>query len=534
MTENVSSWLTSNEHASFEKDSEGNVVTLCLNWRSERPNRDDPEFPTRIIKSMKHLQTLELKFSPHRTLPGDIFEPNYLTTSLTELDIQYCHKWTELPWEIGRLEKLEKCTLHCCRGLRSLPPEIGRWQSLQDLRLSDLRHVRTLPTEFGASCPNLRTLEIEKSHIFDLPTNLLHLQSLKLSSMWNLRAIPNQICGDLTSLKVVICPSLETIPIASLVNLKTLEVLSSSSLNAFPNDISQLTQLTHLLIEESFDLSVMPTDGEFWRPLQSLEVLKLSDMIRQSKSLPILGEELVNLRELSLMRFSDISSQWRPTNLPKLRHLDLSFCRKAVVRKYFETNHNLSLTMPLLEKLLLIDCKLETEELRVVLPCLAGTNVDYLDLNENELDELDCLLSANLPRGIHFLALSENPIVDSSKSQDQSGLERLLDRYTQLKSVDCTPNDSLMTPYAAYLLCLNKAGRILLRENRDKRLPLSVWACVLDRAQTVAAEGVYNESMIPSVLYGLLQGSGILNTAAQWRHNYTPRKRKADSTLTAD
>jgi hypothetical protein len=144
-------------------------------------------------------------------------------------------------------------------------------------------------------------------------------------------------------------------------------------------------------------------------------------------------------------------------------------------------------------------------------------------------------LDFGLPPGIRRLSLHDNPILKSTQKSDRNYLEQLMNDYPQLgwigwdlhlhnlhpQHAPTGPNDpryKLFTAATTYMLLLNRCGRVLLCQDPNKSIPLSVGPTVLARRvrhelcyRVSRTRDVGDRAMECSVIYSLLQGPAFLS-----------------------
>ncbi|KAI9089039.1 hypothetical protein K1719_029318 [Acacia pycnantha] len=99
--------------------------------------------------------------------------------ALKKLSITNCHKFSELPKEIGNLENLEMLRLSSCSDLEEIPDPIKRLQKLSHLDVSDCISLKELPEDFGY-LGNLEKLYMKGCSRCELPVSVINLQRLTI------------------------------------------------------------------------------------------------------------------------------------------------------------------------------------------------------------------------------------------------------------------------------------------------------------------------------------------------------------------
>ncbi|XP_054822979.1 probable disease resistance protein At5g66900 [Prosopis cineraria] len=98
---------------------------------------------------------------------------------LKKVSITNCHKFSELPEEIGNLENLEVLRLSSCSNLEEMPGSIKRLHKLSHLDISDCISLKQLPEDFGFLC-NLERLYMRGCSRCELPVSAVNLLSLAI------------------------------------------------------------------------------------------------------------------------------------------------------------------------------------------------------------------------------------------------------------------------------------------------------------------------------------------------------------------
>ncbi|XP_056174648.1 disease resistance protein L6-like [Syzygium oleosum] len=129
--------------------------------------REIPEW-----KGMKKLETLSACECPSLKNCRSIGN----LTSLLTLSLEHA-SISQIPQEIGVLQKLEHLSLSKCKLLRGLPDSIGKLESLLTLNLSHT-HIAELPNSVG-NLKNLKVLRMSGSSIRILPGIIVMLEKLE-------------------------------------------------------------------------------------------------------------------------------------------------------------------------------------------------------------------------------------------------------------------------------------------------------------------------------------------------------------------
>jgi Sec-independent protein translocase protein TatA len=157
------------------------------------------------FKAFKKLRVLEIKSS--RLENGHLVDICGLIL-LRSLVLNGCRQITELPREIGRLQKLE--TLHVAgTHISKLPTEIGKLKHLETLDVSRTE-VMELPTCIE-KLQSLKTLNVSGTKVRELPVEIRKLKHLRNLDMrytkvrvlpWDVQNSINVHVGDLDSVKM--------------------------------------------------------------------------------------------------------------------------------------------------------------------------------------------------------------------------------------------------------------------------------------------------------------------------------------------
>ncbi|XP_028779380.1 probable disease resistance protein At5g66900 [Neltuma alba] len=143
---------------------------MCTTWPAFESCSMD------ISEALPNLVELNIDYCKDLVkLPVDICKIN----PLKKLSITNCHKFSELPKEIGSLENLEVLRLSSCSNLEEMPVSIKRLQKLSHLDISDCISLKQLPEEFGC-LGNLEKLYMRGCSRCELPVSVMNLLRLTL------------------------------------------------------------------------------------------------------------------------------------------------------------------------------------------------------------------------------------------------------------------------------------------------------------------------------------------------------------------
>ncbi|XP_078059880.1 uncharacterized protein LOC144485653 [Mustelus asterias] len=276
----------------------------------------------------------------------------------------------KFPLEVFQLQHLEELHLEN-NQIREIPPQIRRLSKLRVLFMNSNRLAR-ICTEL-AELQQLRSLDLSENPLeFPLLTPILsrlrNLRELRLYKL-NLRQFPGEMCKKLHHLQLL--------------------GLSGNSLDSLPWEISTLTQLQQLYLQDN-NLQLLPFG---FCQLHGLEILDLKE-----NALIYLPDDincLVNLKHLYL---SHNHLAFIPQSLRQCTNLcvlDISInCLDLSLLHSFPDN---------LAELDLSDNRLDTLPPVV---CQLGASLQLLYLRNTQLKNLSCCFSDLT--GIRLLDLSQN------------------------------------------------------------------------------------------------------------------------------
>ncbi|XP_042507021.1 disease resistance protein RPV1-like [Macadamia integrifolia] len=244
--------------------------------------------------------------------------------SLVELSLNST-KISELPDDVGLMEKLVTLNVNGCTNLVKLPRSMEKMRQLQHFNMSRTSIVE-LPDDF-LMLSSLKILEMAKcTKLKGFPSNkkynsgvccLSHLQVLDLEHCKRLESLP-EFSSTLLQLYVMGCGSLQVIDLYNLNNLKVFFFGGCDKMVDIPYGFEKLSSLDKLV------LCLINSDSLLANVLSSLRHLALLDC-RNLKSLPELPSSLIVLELIGcnvLEKLPNLSS------LKNLRELNLTGCRK--------------------------------------------------------------------------------------------------------------------------------------------------------------------------------------------------------------
>ncbi|KAI9088944.1 hypothetical protein K1719_029223 [Acacia pycnantha] len=151
-----------------------NLQKLSLHMCTTRPAFESS--PINISDALPNLVELNIDYCKDLVkLPVEICK----IKALKKLSITNCHKFSELPKEIGNLENLEMLRLSSCSDLEEIPDSIKRLQKLSHLDISDCISLKELPEDFGY-LGNLEKLYMKGCSRCELPVSVMNLQCLTI------------------------------------------------------------------------------------------------------------------------------------------------------------------------------------------------------------------------------------------------------------------------------------------------------------------------------------------------------------------
>ncbi|XP_059651174.1 probable leucine-rich repeat receptor-like protein kinase At1g35710 [Cornus florida] len=249
-------------------------------------------------------------------------------TQLIELDISYNHVSGSIPPEIGNLEHLKSLSLSSNEFNGSIPLEIGRLRKLNSLDLYYNNLTGMLPLSL-ANLTQLHDLDISSNHVSgSIPPeigNLQNLTSLWLASNQLNGSIPLEI-GRLWKLNFLELydnniTGMLPLSLANLTQLLGLDISFNYVSGSIHPEIGNLQNLTYLwLALNQLNGSIPPEIGN----LDNLEYLLLSSNQLNDSIPPEIGK-LSMLKQLSISS-NHISGSIPPEigNLQNLEYLSLS------------------------------------------------------------------------------------------------------------------------------------------------------------------------------------------------------------------
>jgi Leucine-rich repeat (LRR) protein len=252
------------------------------------------------LGELTQLKTLTLAYCRNlQTLPDTIGA----CVNLTDLNLESCEKLTTIGF-VGKLIKLKTLDLQFCDALETLPDALGACTDLESLDLDHCVTLQTLPDALG-KLVRLERLDLSGCKTLLPPQALgkvLNLPTFSRSGQATALPQSNSQLTKLTSLSLVACVNLETLPasiLAGLVNLKRLRLQGCKKLQPMPS-VRQLVNL------KTLDLSVD------WLDSDNLQTLPAS----------VIGE-LINLEDLNLNHCKKLTTL--PLSITQLTKLNVFF-----------------------------------------------------------------------------------------------------------------------------------------------------------------------------------------------------------------
>ncbi|KAJ4959592.1 hypothetical protein NE237_026703 [Protea cynaroides] len=252
--------------------------------------REIPNSITLLPTSILGLSSLrELNVSNCNLLDSAIPSEIGSICSLQHLNMGY-NKFCSLPASISRLSQLKSLQLQNCSRLQTLPEFPS---SLKELDVNSCESMESLP--YFEKLSSLQELNISYTNFRSLPSNikcLSQLLSLRLKHCTSLQFLP-ELPSSLKKLEANRCKSMERL--AYLGNLSSLQELdlSESNLYSLPGNISHLTQLHTLRMQNCRRLQLLP---ELPSSLEEFDASSCESL-----------ERLSNLGSLSSLASLDIS-----------------------------------------------------------------------------------------------------------------------------------------------------------------------------------------------------------------------------------
>ena len=293
--------------SNFSRSQEGrNIVRLQMGDREVKIDENDYRLYENL-RSKARVRTKKSRIKAnvegnakricHLRIYNESFRhpPNEILglSALKRLDIEWSDFDEYAFNSIGLLQNLE--VLHIADSfLEDLPHDIGTLVNLKTLNLRENK-LETLPSSIG-NLKNLEELDVTNNCLLDLPHEIGGLKNLKKLELYGnrgLRSLPRSI-GNLRALKY-------------------LGFEETAIIDAFPDEIWELSGLRTLIGTYSTRITVPPSIGQ----LRSLEYLKLGF----KGNLPEEFGNLINLEILYLKAHGPSSRVMLPQSMAKLRNL---------------------------------------------------------------------------------------------------------------------------------------------------------------------------------------------------------------------
>ncbi|CAH8332322.1 unnamed protein product [Eruca vesicaria subsp. sativa] len=286
------------------------------------------------LKDLRKLEVLEVSgASSVETISDDFFEavPQLQSLNLSGLRIK------NSPSSISQLKHLHSLILRNCTELEDLPD----MQELEKLEVVDFRGAHNLKTCFGTrfdarrnqtftSLRQLQLLDFSESKIKRIPmfhytavVGKLHsLTRLYLQNCSSLVKLPNlKPLSGLQILDLSGTTSLVDIAAVCFEQKEELKVLnlSGTNLTELPPTISELSNLTRLLLQKSYNLEAIPN-------IERLTSLEVFDVSGCTKLYTING----SFKDMSYLREVNLSGT-RIDAIPELPQESSIWCSKLLV-----------------------------------------------------------------------------------------------------------------------------------------------------------------------------------------------------------
>ncbi|XLU63679.1 hypothetical protein S245_022888 [Arachis hypogaea] len=310
-------------------------------------NRLHGEIPS-LFSNLKHLTYLDLSYNTFRGNIPDVFN-NF--TKLDTLRLSSNRLGGQLPSSLFDLTQLSVLDLSDNKLGGQLPSSLLDLTQLSDLSLSSNQLIGPIPSK-NATLPKLETLDLRNNHINGTIPDWCY----SLSSSKELYLSMNQLTGPISKFSTYSLIMLDlsmnqlTGPISkfSTYSLEYLFLSHNKFQGDFPNSIFEFLKNLTDLDMSSNDLSGL-VDFSYFSKLESLNYLDLSNNI------------LLSVDSNSSVEYT----------LPKLKHLDLSFCSVTVFPSF----------LPRLQNLINLDLSKSMERFPiglVIISCTHGRSWTFL------------------------------------------------------------------------------------------------------------------------------------------------------------
>ena len=211
-------------------------------------------------------------------------------------------------------------------GIVSLPSEMSHLQSLRLLRVDGCDKLRSLPSELGALM-QLRVLSMRQCPcIFQIPCSIKNLASLEkciAPSCGFAHLLPDFGClQHLSILDLSFCCGFKELPdaLGELVNLKAIDLSGCWQLSMLPRNIGQLAQLEMLLLAGCSNLTTLPDSVTC---LCNLTVLDLQECCALSSLPESVGIGCCDLVMLRLQMDPEDCKMGLPRSIKDLEKLEV-------------------------------------------------------------------------------------------------------------------------------------------------------------------------------------------------------------------
>ena len=225
--------------------------------------------------------------------------------------------------------------MNACRSFENLPTSICKLRSLEHLKLCYCPKLKKFP-EILEPMQHLKTLELAKTGISELPSSVKNLIGLQRLCMWeckNLMSLPNSISNlnELQKINLFSCQKLDHFPplstgLHSLTNLN----LSHCNLLEIPDGIGYLSSLQKLYLNRNF-IKRLPASIKQISKLIEFEICNCKEL----ESLPELPLSLEyfdasGCKSLKIISNSTVLTQgwWDDYNVIQYREFSYYDCLK--------------------------------------------------------------------------------------------------------------------------------------------------------------------------------------------------------------
>ncbi|XP_047320162.1 probable disease resistance protein At4g33300 [Impatiens glandulifera] len=193
----------------------------------------------KLLPPFEKLQKLSLILC---NINNSLHHPN-LFPNLSDLTIDHCNDFTELPITVCHLQRLESLSITNCHGLRELPSNLGRLGcSLRILRLYACASLKELPAGMG---------------------DLKRLEYVDISECVKVKSLPDDIGGMVRLEKIEMrqCPQIWNVPESAAALESLRRVICDEEISWMWRDLQNaLPNLFVQVVQERFDLDWLLED----------------------------------------------------------------------------------------------------------------------------------------------------------------------------------------------------------------------------------------------------------------------------------